>query len=114
LQIKRNEKVVVSFTKPGFEKESVLVYGKVAANGAVGVMGNALVGGVPGLLVDTVTGAALDMCPNPVAVVLRPIQQPKRGQAKPEDQAALPPRDLSAACSPPPPSGAAPAASSTT
>lgn len=100
-QVKKNERIVAFFSKPGFERETVLFYGKPAANGVAGVMGNAIAGGVTGIVIDTVTGAGLDICPNPVAVKLKPF---RRG-AKP-DETVPPARDISAACNVPPASGA--------
>lgn len=73
LQIKRSEELIVTFTKPGYEPETVKLRNKLAGAGAAGVAGNLIIGGVAGMVVDSGTGAALDHYPNPLKVVLRPI-----------------------------------------
>ena len=81
LPISRKTEFVATFTKEGYEPMSVPVVTRVAGAGAAGFVGNAVVGGVIGMGVDVVTGAAMDHCPNPLAVTLKPIRRadPPRG-----------------------------------
>lgn len=74
LVVKRNEEFVATFTKPGYHPQQVEVKTQLAAEGAAGVAGNILVGGVIGLGVDAVTGAGGEHVPNPVSVVLEPLR----------------------------------------
>lgn len=83
LNIARNERFRVTISKHGYETQHVEVYGMPAATGAAGVVGNAILGGVTGLVIDTATGAALDHCPNPVQVTLRPLDRTGRAQGPP-------------------------------
>lgn len=71
LQVGRKDEFVATFTKPGYITEQVQVRTQIAGAGAAGVAGNILVGGVIGMGIDAASGAALEHCPNPVAVVLR-------------------------------------------
>jgi hypothetical protein len=82
LQIKRADRMAVTITKAGYETESFPVNPEASGEGVGGsVLGNALIGGVTGLVVDSVSGAMLDHCPNPVRVTLRPLPQaPVRGK----------------------------------
>lgn len=68
----RKSDFTVAITKPGFKPWNGHVTNKVATEGGVAVAGNVLVGGLIGLGVDAVTGAALDLTPNPLAVTLDP------------------------------------------
>jgi hypothetical protein len=72
VQVKRNADVTVSINKPGYEPQVIPLTKEVAGSGAAGFAGNVLVGGVVGMGVDAVTGAAMDHKPNPVDVTLRP------------------------------------------
>src|SRR5207253_1980159 len=62
--------------KPGYKPAQVTVTHKVAGAGAAGVAGNVLVGGLIGIGVDTYTGAAMDLVPNPVQLSLEPVDPP--------------------------------------
>jgi hypothetical protein len=72
VQVKRNADVTVSVNKPGYEPQVIPLTKEVAGSGAAGFAGNVLVGGVVGMGVDAVTGAAMDHKPNPVEVTLQP------------------------------------------
>lgn len=85
---KRSADISISFAKPGFETEVVTLTKEVPATGAAGFAGNLLAGGVVGMGVDAVTGAAQDHKPNPVIVTLQPSRPaaapgPARPRAKP-------------------------------
>ncbi len=73
----RKSDFAVDITKPGYKPWSGHVTNKVANAGAAGMAGNVLVGGLIGVGVDAVTGASLDLTPNPLNVTLEP--QPAAG-----------------------------------
>jgi hypothetical protein len=99
--VKRNEEFIATFTKPGYRPQQVEVKTQLAAEGAVGVAGNVLVGGVIGLGVDAITGAGGEHVPNPVSVVLEPLQAAPPSAARRPRPAPAEPRSLR----PPPPPG---------
>ncbi|SRR6266702_2758991 len=85
---KRSADISISFAKPGFETEVVTLTKEVPATGAAGFAGNIIAGGLVGMGVDAVTGAAQDHRPNPVIVTLQPARPaagpgPARPRAKP-------------------------------
>jgi hypothetical protein len=65
---KRNADVAVTFQKEGYEPQTVQLTTEVPATGAAGFAGNIIAGGLVGMGVDAVTGAATDHKPNPVVV----------------------------------------------
>jgi hypothetical protein len=88
---KRNADITVSFAKEGFESEIVQLTKEVPATGAVGFAGNIVAGGLVGMGVDAVTGAAQDHKPNPVIVTLKPIRRmTPPGAVKPRGKSAKP------------------------
>jgi hypothetical protein len=87
---KRSADISISFAKPGFEV--VTLTKEVPATGAAGFAGNVIAGGLVGMGVDAVTGAAQDHKPNPVIVTLQPVRptatpSPARPRAKPAKRA---------------------------
>ena len=99
LKVNRKDEFSVRVSKPGFEPQEIAVKTRIAGTGALaGVAGNAVLGGLIGFTVDAVSGAALDHCPNPVAVILTPI--PGQGR-RPGPQMA--PRDPYEQCKVTPP-----------
>jgi PEGA domain len=92
---KRSADISITFAKPGFESEVVTLTKEVPATGAAGFAGNVLAGGLIGMGVDAVTGAAQDHKPNPVIVTMKPIgpaapphpARPPRKPAKPAPEA---------------------------
>jgi hypothetical protein len=100
LQVKRNEKLAVTITKSGFEAESFPLDPQASGEGVGGsILGNALIGGAVGVVVDSASGAMLDHCPNPVRLTLRPIAaQPARGRARPVPHEAKSSYDVVAMC----------------
>ena len=78
----RKDSLVATFTKDGFAPQTVNVPVRIAGEGAAGLAGNVLIGGVIGLGVDAATGASLEHFPNPVNVTLtahaRPVPQKKK------------------------------------
>jgi len=74
--VKRNADISVAFEKEGFEPQVVPLTKEIQGSGAAGFAGNILLGGVVGMGVDVVTGAATDHKPNPVIVTLQPLAPP--------------------------------------
>ncbi|MBB6507250.1 hypothetical protein F4695_000569 [Rhizobium soli] len=73
IEVKRKTEFTAFAEKEGYEKGSIEIKTKVGGNGAAGLAGNVLVGGVIGIGVDAATGAALDHFPNPAYIVLNRI-----------------------------------------
>lgn len=73
LQVKRHDKIAVTVTRPGYEREAFSLVPQPSGEGVGSTLGNALIGGVVGVALDAVTGATLDKCPNPVRITLRPL-----------------------------------------
>jgi hypothetical protein len=69
---KRNADISITFQKEGYEPQVVQLTREVPGTGAAGFAGNLLAGGVVGMGVDAVTGAATDHKPNPVIVTMQP------------------------------------------
>jgi hypothetical protein len=88
VSIKRNADISVSFTKAGYEPVIIPLTTEVPGTGAAGFAGNLLLGGVIGMGVDAVSGAALDHKPNPVIANMTPIAAPE----PPPVQRRAPPR----------------------
>jgi hypothetical protein len=84
LPLSRKEDFVAVFSKPGFETQRISVQTRLAGGGAAGFAGNLLLGGGGGMVVDAVSGATLDHCPNPVAAVLRPAVRGRQTPAAAE------------------------------
>ena len=90
--VKRNADIAVEFQKPGYEPQIIQLTKDIPAAGAVGFAGNVLIGGLVGMGVDAVTGAATDHKPNPVAVTLEPIAPPPRQGPPRKPRPPTPPR----------------------
>jgi hypothetical protein len=92
VQAKRNADITVSISKEGYEPQVIPLTKEIPGSGAAGFAGNILAGGLVGMGVDAVTGAALDHRPNPVIVTLQPAAPPAppavrhRPPKKPEPQ----------------------------
>lgn len=80
---KRSADITVTVNKEGYEPQIVPLTKEVPGTGAAGFAGNLLLGGVVGMGVDAVTGAALDHKPNPVIVTLQPAAPVPQRPAKP-------------------------------
>jgi hypothetical protein len=90
--VKRNADISVAFQKEGYEPQVVQLTKEIPATGAAGFAGNVLLGGLVGMGVDAVTGAATDHKPNPVAVTLEPVAPPPRSGPPRRPRPAAPPR----------------------
>jgi hypothetical protein len=73
VQAKRNADITVAINKDGYEPQIIPLTKEVPATGAAGFAGNILAGGLVGMGVDAVTGAAQDHKPNPVIITLKPL-----------------------------------------
>jgi hypothetical protein len=86
---KRNADIAVTFEKDGYQPQVVQLTKEIPATGAAGFAGNLLAGGLVGMGVDAVTGAATDHKPNPVTVTLEPLA-PAARSAPPRKPRPLP------------------------
>ena len=72
LKLKRRPGFTATFTKEGFQAETVKVDSELHGGGAVAGAGNLLLGGVIGGIVDGTNGSLNSLSPNPLKVTLRP------------------------------------------
>jgi hypothetical protein len=93
VQAKRNADITVTINKEGYEPQIIPLTKEVPGSGAAGFAGNLLAGGLVGMGVDAVTGAAQDHKPNPVVVTLQPVARtPPRPSAPRPPKRAPPPQ----------------------
>ena len=89
---KRSAEITVTINKEGYEPQVIPLVKEVPPTGAAGFAGNVILGGVVGMGVDAVTGAAQDHKPNPVTVTLQPLARaPPPRAAKPRPPKRPPP-----------------------
>jgi hypothetical protein len=91
VQAKRSADITVTVAKEGYEPQVIPLTKEIPGTGAAGFAGNLLLGGVVGMGVDAVTGAALDHKPNPVIVTLQPVAPASSRPAKPRPPRRPPP-----------------------
>lgn len=106
IRMKRKSQFVATLTKPGFKPATISVTHKTAKAGAVGMAGNALVGGLIGVVIDSSTGATQDLTPNPALVKLEPVglyDPVGETVPLPPPQPILPPASAPSSWSAPPP-----------
>jgi hypothetical protein len=77
-QLPRKKAFDVFIEKDGYEPLTVHVSSQISGKGGAGLAGNVLVGGVIGLGVDAMTGAAKDLKPNPIKVTLVQLKNPEQ------------------------------------
>jgi len=82
VQVRRNDKLIATFSKPGYKPQTIEVGTRIAGAGAVGLAGNVLIGGVVGVGVDAASGATLEHFPNPVVATLEPEGPPRAARPK--------------------------------
>jgi len=84
----------VTVTKAGYKSATAHVTHQISKGGGTAMVGNAIVGGLIGVGVDAVTGAANDLRPNPLVFKLEPDAQPvaaaEPAPAAPAAEAATP------------------------
>ncbi|KAA2235674.1 translation initiation factor 2 [Salinarimonas soli] len=74
IQVPRKDQFVATFDLPGHRSEQVMVATRMSGGGTAGLAGNAIFGGIIGVVVDANTGASMDHVPNPVVARLQPIR----------------------------------------
>lgn len=93
-QLPRKKAFDVYIEKDGYEPLTVHVSSQISGKGGLGLAGNVLVGGVIGLGVDALTGAAKDLKPNPIKVTLVQLKKPEEPAAEtPPAQEAQPAKE---------------------
>ena len=80
IRMPRRSEFVATFSKDGYRDAEVTVTNQIAGAGAAGMAGNVLIGGVIGVGVDVASGAALNLHPNDVNVVLQPLNEGEMAQ----------------------------------
>ena len=76
VQIRRADELLVTFSKEGYQPQTVTLEHTPTPGGGAGFAGNVLLGGAVGMVTDSVTYAAYDHAPNPLKVTLVPIAKP--------------------------------------
>lgn len=84
-------RVVIS--KEGYKTAEVEVGNRLSGAGGAGMAGNALIGGVVGVIIDANTGATKDLTPNPIEITLEagegtvhiPLPKSKAAQEQKEE-----------------------------
>ena len=70
IEVPKKQGFTVTFEKDGCQPKSVNVITRMSKSGGAAVAGNVLVGGIIGLGIDSATGAAKELVPNPVEAKL--------------------------------------------
>ena len=74
LKIPRKDQFQATFELPGYQPESIYVGTRMSGGGTAGLAGNAVFGGIIGVVVDGSNGATMDHYPNPVVATLKPLK----------------------------------------
>lgn len=87
-KLPREDALVVTISKPGYETVAVNVTPHISGAGGMAMAGNAVIGGgLIGAAVDASTGAMKDLKPNPIQVTLVRIGAPaEANQVAPADK----------------------------
>lgn len=91
LQVRRNDVLLATYTKPGYQPQTIRVDTRIAGAGAAGMAGNVLLGGVVGIAVDAASGATLEHYPNPAVAHMQPVPPPSPPPARPRIGKPKPP-----------------------
>ena len=75
LELNRKWTYDVTYEKDGYKTAVGRLEPKLSSDGTAGMAGNILIGGIVGAAVDGATGAMNDLKPNPLHVVLDPVEQ---------------------------------------
>ena len=70
LGMKRKPGFQVTISKDGYKTVTTTVTSQVSSGGGAGMAGNVIFGGIPGLVVDSVSGAMNELIPNPLVIKL--------------------------------------------
>ncbi|UDL87653.1 translation initiation factor 2 [Mesorhizobium sp. PAMC28654] len=73
IEVSRKTELTAFAEKPGYKAGQLFIGTKMGGNGAAGLAGNILLGGVIGIGVDAMSGATLDHYPNPALITLVPV-----------------------------------------
>jgi hypothetical protein len=73
LKLKRRPGFSATFTKDGYETQTVKVDSEIHGGGAVAGAGNLIAGGIIGGIVDGSNGSLNSLSPNPLTVTLIPV-----------------------------------------
>lgn len=76
VEVSRKTAFTAYAEKDGYKPGQIYVGTKLSGEGAAGLAGNILIGGVIGVGVDAATGATLDHTPNPAHIMLVPVEDP--------------------------------------
>ena len=90
-KVDRETNFQVEVSKPGYETATYDITHKAMAGGTAGMIGNVLIGGLVGIIVDANSGATQGLVPNPLRVELKPLppvaaQPPAEGEIAPVTQ----------------------------
>lgn len=82
MEIKRNVRHLdVAIKLDGYHPADTMLTSEISGGGVAGVAGNAILGGVVGMVIDSASGAMLDIHPNPLIVKMVPDTEPKPARA---------------------------------
>jgi len=73
LKLKRRPGFTATFTKDGFESQTVKIDSEIHGGGVAAGAGNLLAGGIIGGIVDGSNGSLNSLSPNPLTVTLIPV-----------------------------------------
>lgn len=73
IKMPRRSDFTVTVAKAGYRPATASVTNKMSGEGGIAMAGNVIVGGVPGLAIDAISGSTLDLTPNPLNVTLDPL-----------------------------------------
>lgn len=76
IEVSRKTEFTAYAELQGYKPGQAYIATKVSGEGAAGMAGNILIGGVIGIGVDAISGATLDHYPNPVTITLVPEGDP--------------------------------------
>lgn len=71
-KVPRRKEFEATLSKPGYDSKTLEVTPELSGQGALALAGNAVVGGLPGIVVDAMTGAMMDPSHNGETVKLEP------------------------------------------
>lgn len=89
LKVPRKQSFTATAHLDGYQDASMAVGSRISGGGGVSMAGNAVFGGLIGGGVDIASGAMYDHFPNPVALVLTPIEPAKASGPRKKKPAAV-------------------------
>ena len=72
-EVSKKKSFMVTVSKDGIKDANVQVVSSIGGTGGLATAGNIIAGGGIGLIVDATSGANKELTPNPVNVVLEPV-----------------------------------------